>query len=271
MKIWLQGFVSLLLSSLMMGCLLTFSATPTPVPATPTVTPPPSTEEASIEEWQTLAEGLELKMVVPEDNAFGQLLVLRIDPTLYAFRVHYRPGAPLSTSGWSAELPEAVAFINANFFDRQHNILGLLIADGVVYGTPYTDRGGMFAIQDGLPVIRSNVESPYQGEALEQAVQAFPLLVFDGAQTYTTLRGDRATRRTIVAQDADGNVLLIAAPLVGMRLAETAAYLLETDLEIMHALNLDGGGSTMMAVQDDEPFVISSFDRVPAVLAVYPR
>ncbi|MFN8373542.1 MAG: phosphodiester glycosidase family protein [Anaerolineae bacterium] len=229
------------------------------------------TSASFTDQWQTLAAGLEMRAYVPEDNILGQLLVLRVDPTLYTFRAHYYPGNPLSTSNWRSELAGATAFVNANFFDRDNNILGLLIADGIVYGSSYTDRGGTFAIQNGQPVLRSNIEEPYQGESYEQAVQAFPMLVVNGAQAYTTVRGDRATRRTVVALDGQGRVLLIATPLVGLRLADLAAYLVETDLDIVTAMNLDGGRSTMMVVQTDAPYVVSSIERVPAVLAIYAR
>ncbi len=256
------------LMTIVLGCTLAVSATETPMPPTATATP---TNEALVETWQTIMPGLEMRIYVPEGNVIGQLLVLRIDPALYTFRVHYHPGEPLNTSGWRNELPDAAAFVNTNFFDRQYYILGLLVADSVVYGTSYTDRGGTFAIQDGQPSLTSNIETPYQGEVFEQAVQAFPMLVFENAQAYTTTRGDRPTRRTVIAQDAQGRILLIATPLLGQRLADLAAYLLTTDMEIVSALNLDGGRSTMMVVQADTPYAVNSFDLVPAVLAVYAR
>lgn len=252
---------------LTIGCMFNFApSTPTPIPAPPSATP-----NAEAADWQTLAPGIEIRTYVPNEVTLSQLLVLRIDPTRYTFRAHYRPGEPLSASGWRTELPEAAAFINANFFDRENRVLGLLVADGVVYGTPYTDRGGLFFIQDGQPAIRSNIDEPYRGEVLEQAVQAFPMLVLDGAQAYNTLRGDRPTRRTVIAQDQQGRILLMATPLVGLRLADLSAYLVTTDLTIVNAFNLDGGGSTMMFAQSDESYVITSFDRVPVVLAVYAR
>jgi hypothetical protein len=271
-KVILQSVCVVVVLVILVGCTIAYSATPTPTPPTPTPTSTMTATNASIAEtWQTILTGLEMRIYLPPSRVLGQMLVLRIDPSLYTFRVHYRPGEPLSTSEWRSELPDASAFINANFFDRQDYIVGLLVADSVIYGSSLVDLGGTFAIQDGQPVLRSNIAEPYQGEAYEQAVQAFPMLVFESAQAYTDTEGDRPTRRTIVAQDGEGRILLIATPLVGMRMADLAAYLLTTDLEIVHALNLDGGSSTMMVVQADEPYVIRAFDRVPAVLAVYAR
>jgi exopolysaccharide biosynthesis protein len=271
-KLLLLGVCLVAVILILVGCNIAYSATATPVPptSTPTSTAEPTNNSTS-ETWQTILTGLELRTYVPTDRVFGQVMVLRIDPTLFTFRVHYSPGEPLSTSEWRSELSDAVAFVNANFFDRQNYIVGLLVADGVVYGSTFVDLGGTFAIQDGQPVLRSNILEPYQGEVFEQAVQAFPMLILNGTQAYTDTAGDRATRRTIVAQDAQGRILLIATPLLGMRMADLAEYLLTTDLEIASALNLDGGASTMMVVQAEDPYVIRAFDRVPAVLAVYAR
>jgi exopolysaccharide biosynthesis protein len=222
--------------------------------------------------WTTIAPGLEQRTYIPYDNALAQLLVLRIDPSQYTFRVHYRPGEALSLDEWREQIPNAAAFVNANFFDAGSNIVGLLVTDGIVYGQSYQDRGGTFLVQNGVPRVRSNLAEPYTGEPLEQAAQAFPMLVQDGVAAFTGGQPDRATRRTVVAQDANGAILLMVTPLVGLRLDELSAYLPTTDLNITNALNLDGGGSTMLYHQGiNTPLTMPSFDPVPSVLAVYSR
>jgi uncharacterized protein YigE (DUF2233 family) len=251
----------LLLMCCLSGCMLAVGPPPTP---TPTPTPAP-------EGWQVLAYGLEQRAYRPGSNILGQIQVLRVDPTQYTFRAHYQPGAPLTLRQWQAVLPDAVAFVNANFFSPDHTILGLLVADGQVYGQSYQGRGGTFVVQNGVPRVRSNTLEPYAGESLEQAVQAFPMLVENGQAVYT---GDsRVARRTAIAQDAQGRILLMVTPLTGLTLDALSAYLPATDLQIVQAFNLDGGGSTLMHVQvpGGSPLQLTSFDPVPAVLAVYPR
>lgn len=258
---------------LLIGCTLAaqtpIPATPvgiTPVPATPTTAPQPRSEDG----WQRLAPGLERRVLIPDGNLFAQIVALRIDPQWFTFRVHYRPGQPLRLSEWQAELPEAVAFVNVNFFSPAYEIEGLLVADGVVYGRAFQERGGMFGMVDGMPFVRSNQAQPYQGERLDQAVQAFPMLVENGVQAYTSTRPDRFTRRTAVAQDNHGRILLFATPLTGLTLVELSAFLASGELELSQAFNLDGGGSTLLLSTYDA-FAIPSVDPVPAVLAVYPR
>jgi exopolysaccharide biosynthesis protein len=224
--------------------------------------------------WILITPGLERRDYFPiAENEVTKLTALRVDPTFYTFRVHYQPGAPLTIREWAVVIPEATVFVNANFFDEDGEILGMLTVDGMVYGSPYTDRGGMFAVQNAEPRVRSNTAEPYMGEALEQAIQAFPMLVSNGLQAYINTAEDTFTRRTVVAQDSSGKIILIVTPLIGLKLLDLSAYLPNADMSLVNALNLDGGGSTLMYLNSSgEPeYVVTSLDPVPAILAIYPR
>lgn len=243
---------------------------PQPPPPTATAVPTP-TAIASTDAWQTLETGIEQRFYRPAQGLpFTRLLAVRIDPGQVDFRVHYRAGEPLFAGGWREELPDAALFINANFFDSSDYITGRLIADGVTYGDPYRRRGGTFFVNAGVPAIQSNLVQPYADEIHEQAVQAFPMLITDGAQSYFDARADRATRRTAIGIDAQGHVVMLVTVFGGMTLLDLATYLPTTDLQLVDMLNLDGGGSTLLDMQTDSTTAsYVSFDPVPAVLAVY--
>jgi exopolysaccharide biosynthesis protein len=214
--------------------------------------------------WQKIAPGFEMQRAQPNANPLSTLMMLRIDPNRYEFRVHYE--APMRLGKWQERLPYAAVILNASFYDKVGKALGLLSSDGRIEGTPITERGGLFAVKNGTPIIRYNPEMRYNGEDYEQAVQAFPMLVHRGEQLYTQHRGDRMTRRSAIAMDRCGRVILISTPRLGLHLADLAAFL--TQLHVVEAFNLDGGGSTMMAVPD-AGVSIPSLDPVPTVLAVY--
>lgn len=271
-RAWLRHFrlsVLVTLATLIGGCAGWPPPRPTPIAATVTPEPAPASESG----WETLAPGLERRVYRPGGlNALTSFLALRMDPALYSLRAHYLPGQPLDAPGWQAALPGAAAFVNANFFNLENHILGLLVADSVSYGQSFIGFGGMAQVQGGVPRVRSLIAEPYLGEALEQAVQAFPMLMLNGEPTFERTDGDRPSRRTIVAQDRAGRIVLITTnSLIGMRLADLGAYLASTDLDLVNALNLDGGGSTMMVINSGAPQIVPSFDPVPAVLAVYPN
>ncbi len=234
---------------------------------TPTATPAQS-------EWQTLAPGLELRYYQPGGNyPLTQFAALRIDPALYTFRAHYSPGAPLRLEAWRERLPDAAAIVNANFFDPQGYAQGLLVVDGVLYSQSYQGRGGTVQVQNGVVRVRSNTLEPYMGEPLEQAVQAFPMLVTNGEASYSA-GSNQISRRTVAGQDDSGRiVLLMTTSLIGMRLSDLSQYLATTDMGLVNAVNLDGGGSSMLAAYPPgaAPTTFGSFDGVPVVLAAYPR
>ncbi|MGJ3238545.1 MAG: phosphodiester glycosidase family protein [Anaerolineae bacterium] len=227
------------------------------IPASPTATPTADVPTDSLE-----------SLFLRQGSVFFQ--AVRIDPTQYYFRTHYRAGEPLTLAQWQAELPDAEVIINANFFTPEHTVLGLLISDGVIHGTPYRDRGGMFFVDGEQVGIRNTVQIPYANEAFQQAVQAFPILVQDGEARYTNPNDTAISRRTVVAEDANGRIVMMVTAGFGISLPALSTYLADSDLNLVNALNLDGGGSTMMAITSSDTTIIS-VDPVPAVLAVYRR
>lgn len=241
------------------------------IPATPQ---PPVIESdgETADGWQILAAGIEQRTFEVE-GSFAELTAIRFNPNLVTFRAHYRPQDPLTLRQWQNELAGAVAIINTNFYTAENTVLGLLIADGLVYGQSYTDRGGWFGVQNGSAFVRSNINAPFQGEAIEQAVQAFPMLVVDGQQAYTSTAPDRVTRRTAIAQDIEGRIIIMITSQGGITLTDLSAYLANSEMGLANAFNLDGGGSTMLysGAGGRSPVSFASFDPVPAVLAVYPQ
>jgi len=62
----------------------------------------------------------------------------------------------------------------------------------------------------------------------------------------------------------------MVTPLLGPTLLDLSAFLAQSDMDLVNAFNLDGGGSTMMVIAPED-YLIASRDPVPAVLAIYPR
>ncbi|MCS7071737.1 MAG: phosphodiester glycosidase family protein [Anaerolinea sp.] len=224
--------------------------------------------------WEELHPGLERRILQPLPSSFVSFIALRIDPLRFRFRVHYRPGEARFLNDWSAQLPDALVIVNGNFFDPQNTALGLIVSDGIVYGSAYVGMGGLFEVRQNTVRVRSTIAEPVRAdEVFEQAVQGFPVLISDRRVAFTQTQTDRPSRRTVIAQDGSGRILLIvSASLIGMTLADLAHWLAQTDLDLVTAVNLDGGGSTLLLARADAASVaIPSFDRIPAVLAVYPR
>ena len=213
-------------------------------------------------EWRTL---------IPHGDELAQIVAIRIDPQRFRFRAIYREGDPRSLADWRKLEPDAALIINANFFDSDHRVLGAVVSDSVRYGSGYQDRGGTFFVRDDAPAVTSYRSPPAKFDSsITQAIQGFPLLAHNGQQAYFSATGGERNRRTVIADDRSGRILILVAPYLGLSLRDLSAYLATTDLDIVTAINLDGGGSTMLALPAADYFQ-PSFDAVPTILAVYPR
>ena len=242
----------------------------------PEVVAPVLTQQAPVgsavlsESWQQASPGMDVRQLTPNGDVFKTLVLARLDPNVYTFKAHYRPGEPLTIREWQQQLPDADLIINANFFHPDNTVVGMVVTDEGAFGTTLVNRGGMFSIQSGLPVIQSLAEQPYDGRWLDHAVQGFPNLIVGGVASQTNPNENRASRRTAIAIDAQGRIVIITTPLLGMGLYDVSQYLASSDMQLMSVVNLDGGGSTMLTIKPIN-YQILSFDPVPTVLAAYKK
>ncbi len=219
--------------------------------------------------WQQIAPGLQIRSMMPLNDASAQLLVARIDPKQYRFRAIYQPGAAQSLAGWRAQEPDASLIVNANYFDSARRAMGLVVSDGHAHGEAYRRLGGSLLVRNGeAAVVPNHAGMPLYPS--EQVVQGYPLLVENGKQAFTDPRGAERNRRSVIAQDSQGHILVIIAPYLGPSLQQLSAFLASADLDIVTAFNLDGGRSTMLSLPDAD-YMQPSLQAVPTILAVYKR
>ena len=259
--------------------------TPTPAP-TPTPYPTPygvltapgvptatSTPEPPDTGWQLLQPGVEVRQVlVGTGTAVERLAIVRLDPATVRFRVYYDPVVPRTVSGWAEHL-QSLLVVNGGYFTPENETTGLLISEGRAWGTPYGEFAGMFAVSPspaGAEVVsvRWLRDWPYDpAEPLLEALQSFPVLVKPGGVMGFPADADdgRPARRSVVAQDLQGRILIIVAPRGYLSLHELARFLAESDLDLNVALNLDGGFSTGLWLKAGDP-ALSAVSTPPGVL-----
>lgn len=221
--------------------------------------------------WRTVISGIERRDLDVSRVGDRAMHIVRLDPHRVTFRVHYRPGTPLMLPGWVEALPTAAVIVNAAFFDDTDHVVGLLVSDGQAYGTSFVDFGGMFQVDAAGVRVRSLVAEPYQGEALTQAVQAFPMLIeVDGVLARQDAGFERPSFRTWIGQDRAGRIVIGVTHQM-ISLADLQTWLIDSDLDLHIAFALDGGRSTGLLVNvpgHDEMY--PAFDRLPSVIAIYP-
>ena len=262
---------------LSLACELLPVPTPTPTPtATPTIPPTPTSEPPDTG-WRPAGAGAELRRmrVTLVGGRVERVTLVRLDPAQVRFRVLYTPGEGRRVSEWVSTLEGAgespLLVVNGGYFTPEYTATGLLVSGGRVYGTSYAGFGGMFAVLPGGRVeVRWLVARPHDPtEVLVEAVQSFPVLVRPGGVLGFPPDADdgRTARRTVVAQDRSGRVLFLVAQDGFFSLHALARWLLESDLDLDVALNLDGGQSTGLYFRAGQPPVqIDSWVPVPAVI-----
>jgi uncharacterized protein YigE (DUF2233 family) len=232
-----------------------------------------ASEPAPDSGWVAGSAGLELRHLRvspgPEQPA-AQMVIVRIDPSAVRLRVAYAPDQPRGLRSWFEQRRPLVA-INGSFFTEQNRPTALLISDGAASGASYEGFGGMLAVAPGGGVsLRPLRDQPYDpGEPLDQAMQSFPMLVFPGGSPAEIDDNGQHARRTALAIDRAGRLLLIVVPTNGFTLRGLADWLSRSDLDVDRALNLDGGSSTGLYLKDGAlEEAIDSFGPLPIVLLV---
>jgi len=253
----------------------TFTAAPTvtftPAPL-PTSTPTPETAG----DWEQRQSGLEQRTIkiIQDGQHLESLYILRLDPDYFQFGVAYDPqGLTLDT--WQHQTG-ALIVVNGGYFwqeGEKYYPNGLTVIEGIPMGDSFGDFGGMFAVSETGPELRWLAQQPYDpNESLLAALQSFPILVKPGGELgFPAEHEDHiSARRTVIAQDQTGHILLMVAPQGNLTLHQLSVYLTNADLEIDIAINMDGGPSSGILLADPIE-KIPAISPLPIVITVHTR
>ncbi len=233
--------------------------------------------------WTPGPKGVEFARV----PAFGAaarpgntILLARIDPAAVLFRVYYRGGKAKIVQDWIKEFPSAALIVNANFYRSRGRPLGLVMIDNKLVSHPSGRPGaGNFQVKGEIPQVGPlSVEQVLSNQEVSEYTEAFegyPLLIDKGQPIPTMVEYDARirARRTIIAQDGEGRILIVVTTPIEVTLAEMTNWLLVSGLNVSSALNLDGGFSSQMLIPSsgDQPELASGIVGVPVVLVIYTR
>ncbi|MBR4451282.1 MAG: phosphodiester glycosidase family protein [Clostridia bacterium] len=210
------------------------------------------------------------------------VFTLEVDTKLASLYVG-TPGDGYESINVKAKVPEmieaavkngvpAVAAVNADFFDMFGDChpSGLCVKNSRVIANPDSKRPFIAIKKDGSPVITDITESPDIINELDQAASGLELIVKDGMiNDFGPLEPFSYVRhpRTAAGVRPDGTVILLVADgripeySNGATLVDLA--LLMTESGVDRAINLDGGGSSIVYTRNGDEFVLRN---VPADL-----
>lgn len=260
--------ISLLCCLLLLSLLTACDVMPTITIGQSGQTPTPT-----INTWTKTAPGVEVRSEVwnsPSSAGVSDTVsIVRFDLHYVKLSVAYQPDQPLSMQEWMQK-EHATALINGGYFDGQDNATALVISNGQTFGDSYDGFGGMFDVDaQGQAQVRSLTEQPYRpSEGLTQATQCTPMLLLNGKRTQFDA-DKKASPRSVVAIDKQGRLLFIVSPGIEFTLDDMANLLAKSDLNLVNALNLDGGSSTGLYVNAGSQSVnIDSYVNLPIVIVV---
>lgn len=231
-------------------------------------------------EWQELEPGLSqgiYELTSPGAAIKSEVVLLRFSPQRFSFHAALAADFGLDASDiiTIARKNGAIAGINANFFDPDLKPLGLVIIGGSKR-FPLQQGGnllsGVFYVsRNQAAIVHRDKFDRYDADL---AIQAGPRLIADG-KAVDHQEPAPPTRRSGVAITSDRQVILYATRVrfPGATIYQIQRMLLNSSLHVTEALNLDGGSSSQLYLENlsggKEPqLFITGGDTVPVGLVI---
>lgn len=209
--------------------------------------------------WREVSPGVRLRVLSARDGiSTARVTALRFAPS----RFHVATGAMLDASQWRAKTG-SIAATNGGFFDAGGKSMGLRASNNKRLSTLRRADWGVFVVtKSGARIVHTrDYEALRNRERVLEAVQCGPRLVVNGS--VTKLKPQLA-RRTGLGIVRNGSVILAVADDAMTFSGWAQMWASKSGLNCRDALNLDGGGSTQMALQSRrENFFISGNRAVP--------
>ncbi|MBK6871526.1 MAG: phosphodiester glycosidase family protein [Kineosporiaceae bacterium] len=203
--------------------------------------------------WREVRPGLEVAEVPVRvaGRPVDTLLVTRVDPHRYRFRVMSRPAGDRDLDQWMSATGATVV-INGSYFARRGAPDTPVVSDGRLLGpATYQATHGAFVVDAAgarLEDLAGRDWRPLLATA-EQAMVSYPLLLgADGQGRVGTADPRWLANRSFLGQDRAGRILVVSTTDAYFSLTALSAFLPRSGLDLRLALNLDGGPVSCHAV-----------------------
>jgi hypothetical protein len=194
--------------------------------------------------WTKRADGFE----TAELSAFvggeevDRILLARLDPEKYRFQIHNRPAGDRKLGDWMRTL-EATLVVNGSYYDGKGRPATPLVSHGFASGpNEYHANNGAFIVSDNRVGLRDLHRENWKDlfNTARYALVSYPLLV--APEHYPVKSSSRwLANRTFVGQDSSGLIILGTTTDAFFSLERLSHFLTEAPLDLVLALNLDGG------------------------------
>ncbi len=196
--------------------------------------------------WELRSPGLEtaeLKLQV-KDAVVDRMVLVRLDPQLYRFSVHWDTTATRKAEDWQRELGAAVVVNGAYFGGPDHAPLTPLRLSGKAAGpTNYQSTHGAFVVNGPhVDIIDLKDKEVFQTIGVfPEAMVSYPMLIGSGGEIRAVENKEWLASRNFVGLDKAGRVILGTTETGFFTLRRLGEFLKASPLELRIALNFDGG------------------------------
>jgi hypothetical protein len=195
--------------------------------------------------WQSIAPGFDVgELPVIADGAEVDRIVLaRVDPARFRFVVRTAPAGNRKVDDWMRELGAALV-INGSYFSRRGEPDTPLVSGGVRLGPRhYIANHGAFVASRHSARIRdlANEDWHVALQGADDAMVSYPLLVTADGASRVNADWRWLANRSFVGQDGAGRIVLGTTADAFFSLERLAIFLRAASLDLVLALNLDGG------------------------------
>lgn len=195
-------------------------------------------------QWISRDDGIETAdlQIFSDDYLVEKISLVRMDPALYKFSVHYSKDNPLLAEEWREKL-NATVVVNGSYYLPNLDADTPLWTAGIRYGPQnYSARHGAFVADDPpriVDLLNRDTESELKGA--KDAMVSYPLLVDASGNVRAQGRPEWVANRTFVATDHSGRFILGTTERGFFALKAFGNFLKNSPLQLTTALNFDGG------------------------------
>lgn len=226
-------------------------------------------------DWVQVETGLKVIKIpiLDTEKIIDTATIFEINPHQFTFTLHQDIDNPKTIHDWAEEVNTANLLINGSYFNSSNEPTGGYIINNKQFGT-LTLEGengytGALQINNEIPVISYLPQTNLDKNNLpENLIQTFPTIVLPGGKPGIKTNTHKKARRTIIAENKNGSILIILTERPSMSLYEVMEFLQGSDLEIDIAINLDGGPSTGFVLNSDEYNLDQASFAIPNIISI---
>ena len=209
--------------------------------------------------WNEVEPGFQAREipVMAGDREVDRLYLNRFDPAKFRFVARNEPSGAKDIDQWEAALnPQGtggtVLIVNGSYFGLKGEADTPFVSTGTRLGPgEYDAKAGAWVMNASGTHVVDLTGRDWRAvlENAENAMVSYPLLVGEDGRNNVRAKSNWLANRTFIAEDRQGRIIVGSTKDAFFSLDRLANFLLESELELKTALNLDGGPIAGLSVR----------------------